>query len=177
MSTSYLVQTPLQGMDPCYICLEEISEEGKPALRSPCMCRAAVHYGCMRIWLQTSETSICPNCRGELEHTFGAVFAAPRQMELEEMEQDVACCRRFLHLTRILGALLSFYTCLLFGFANAGSKHSQDALMFSVLLLGPVVGMWLLCLVYLVCVEIKRCCCTQPAQQQIVPNDDLELNI
>jgi len=161
-------------MAPCYICIEEVSDKGEDTTRSPCVCRADVHYSCMQTWLQTSNTTVCPNCKRELQHMFGVEHTEEDLLDYSvDLNSDIACFRRFLDLTRVLLAVVCLYMFLIIALACTEYVPAIDVLRLTLLMLGPVGLLWTVFVLYLAVVEIKKLlsACFSPQAPMVVPHN------
>jgi hypothetical protein len=156
-------------MNPCYFCLEEISEKGEKSKASPCLCGAKIHRSCMQTWLQKSNNDKCPTCRRKLQHTFDVVIEPQENtQELEEINHEIDCIDRFLHATRVLFYALAIYIVLLSALETTNNLNRGERVVSAALMLGPPMAIWMAFLAYFAFRRLKKCC-TERRSQQIVP--------
>jgi len=162
-------------MNPCYICLEEISDNNEETEPSPCECNMHVHKSCMQTWLKKSNNEECPNCQRKLRHTFdvviepqGFIEAQEYIQELEEMNRDIHCVDRFLYTSRVLFYALGIYIVVILALGTTDNLNIGQLIVFTVVMLGPPTIIWSAFLVYFTARRMMKCC-TERRSQQIVP--------
>ena len=160
----------LSGVDPCYICIEELSLDGKPTQASPCICKAQVHYGCMQKWLQSSNTNVCPNCRSDLKHMFGVEYRMEETKEnvVQDLNSEIVIIERFFYISRILCTLACVSLATIVCMAFVTKELGMGMVIFVVLMIGPLVLLWLLLLFYIIAIKIKK---MSQRTDRVLPNE------